>query len=35
MSMTAAGMEFSAAGGLPRKRQIRRALAVEKDQSLQ
>lgn len=35
MSVTATEMGFSAAGGLPRKRQIWRALAVDKDRSLQ
>lgn len=35
MSVTAAGAAFSAAGGLPRKSQIQRALAAGKDCSLQ
>lgn len=33
MSVTATEMGFSAAGGLPRKRWIWRALGVEKDQA--
>lgn len=35
MSMTTTEVGFSAAGGLPIKRQIRRVLSVEKDQNLQ